>query len=393
MQVQMSLRVGLASLLCLILPAISRGEEIHVANDSELIAAVRAAKPGQQILLAPGNYRGDISAGSPQGTADAPIVIAAADAAEPPVISGGSVGLFASSPQYFELHNLVFENARDNGLNIDDSGSVDKPSRGLVLQGLVVRKVGAKGNRDGIKLSGVDDFKISNCQVESWGASGSAIDMVGCHRGVIEGCKFTGDRSSNSVGVQAKGGCSQIAVRRCRFEDVGGRGVNLGGSTGLPFFRPKDANYEAKDITVEDCEFIGGDAAVAFVGVDGALVQHNTIYRPGRWVLRILQENTAPRFVASRNGRFLKNAVVLRADEVRQVANVGGDTKPESFEFAGNVWHCLDAADSRRLVQLPTAETDGVYNRRLELADPEQGDLSIKNRTDDDAGVRAATAE
>ena len=32
---------------------------------------------------------------------------------------------------------------------------------------------------------------------------------------------------------------------------------------------------------------------VAFVGVDGATVRHNTIYRPRRWGLRILQENRA----------------------------------------------------------------------------------------------------
>ncbi len=75
---------------------------------------------------------------------------------------------------------------------------------------------------------------------------------------------------------------------------------------------------------------------------------------------------------------------------MRWVANVGGGTQPESFEFAGNVWHCLDAADSRRLVQLPTAETNGVYDRPLELADPEQGDLSIEHRAADDAGARAA---
>ncbi len=140
-------------------------------------------------------------------------MVAAADAAEPPVITGGSVGLFASSPQYFELHNLVFENARNNGLNIDDSGNVDKPARGLVLQGLVVRKVGAKGNRDGIKLSGVDDFKISQCQVESLGR-----ERLGDRHGRLPSRRSSKAASSratavlNSVGVQAKG-----AVARSPF--------------------------------------------------------------------------------------------------------------------------------------------------------------------------------
>ena len=33
---------------------------------------------------------------------------------------------------------------------------------------------------------GLDDFQVLNCTVERWGKdSGSAIDMVGCHRGLI----------------------------------------------------------------------------------------------------------------------------------------------------------------------------------------------------------------
>ena len=54
-------------------------------------------------------------------------------------------------------------------------------------------------------------------------------------------------------------------------------------------------------------------SAIAFVGCDGALVQHNTIYRPTRWPLRILQENTDPRFVPSRKGVFRNNLVAFRA--------------------------------------------------------------------------------
>ena len=86
---------------------------------------------------------------------------------------------------------------------------------------------------------------------------------------------------------------------------------NIGGSTELQFFRPPlkpgEAHWEAKHIRVEGNTFIGGGAAVAFVGVDGAVVRYNTIYHPDRWVIRILQETTEPGFVACRNGRFERN--------------------------------------------------------------------------------------
>src|SRR5262249_7493119 len=192
-----------------------------------------------------------------------------------------------------ELHDLAVANVRGNGINIDDGGSYDTPAHHVVLRGLVVRDVGPTGNRDGIKLSGLDDFRVEGCTVERWGDRGSGIDMVGCHRGEVTGCTFRhGDREGDH-GVQAKGGSGDITIRRCRVEHAGQRAVNLGGSTGLAYFRPRAQGYEARDIRVEDCTFIGSMAPVAFVGVDGATVRHNTIYRPGRWAFRILQETRA----------------------------------------------------------------------------------------------------
>jgi hypothetical protein len=130
-------------------------------------------------------------------------------------------------------------------------------------------------------------------------------------------------------------------------------------------------------------------SAVAFVGVDGAVVRHNTIYRPGRWPFRILQENTDERFVACRGGKIVKNVIAFRSDAMREAVNVGGNTAPQTFEFSGNVWNCLDRPDdTRRLVRLPVAEKDGAYGGELRFVDPQQGDVRIANRKADDAGAR-----
>jgi hypothetical protein len=323
------------------------------------------------------------------GTKEQPIVIAGADPANPPIITGGGSGLHLSSPEHIELRDIVFDGATGNGLNIDDSGAIEMPAHDLVLRNLVVRNVGPRGNRDGIKLSGVRDFRIEGCRVERWGASGSAVDMVGCRNGVVNECKFLEAGGDQANGVQAKGGSSDIVIQHCRFENAGGRGVNIGGSTGLAYFRPRDAQYEAKNITVEDCEFVGGMSAVAFVGVDGAVVRHNTIYRPRRWPIRILQESVDARFVACRNGRLLNNVIAWRSDEVRAVINIGSNTAPETFTIAGNVWCCLDRpADTRRLVRLPVAEANGSYGEVPNFRDDERGDLRIADRKPEDAGVR-----
>ena len=121
--------------------------------------------------------------------------------------------------------------------------------------------------------------------------------MVGCHRGVIAAnvIRHIVPEPPNCTGVQGKGGTSDVVIRQNRFEHAGGRGVNIGGGTGLQFFRPAlvagGAHAEARNIRVEGNTFVGAMTPVAFAGVDGAVVRFNTIERPGRWALRILQEN------------------------------------------------------------------------------------------------------
>ncbi|MCA9064289.1 MAG: hypothetical protein KDA96_14565, partial [Planctomycetaceae bacterium] len=186
---------------------------------------------------------------------------------------------------------------------------------------------------------------------------------------------------------------ADITVRDCRFEHAGGRAVNLGGSTGAEYFRPVDATCEARNITVEDCTFIGSMSPIAFVGVDGASVRFNTIYRPVRWSIRILQETQKSDFVPCRNGVFSNNIVVFRSDEVRTIVNVGEGTAPGTFHFAQNHWYCIDKPQRSHLLGLPTAEMGGSYGKDPLFRDPERGDF---RRHDDspvtDAGVRPTAA-
>jgi hypothetical protein len=376
--------VGIASV------AASAGEDatVRVASRDELARALASAKPGTTILIAPGTYRGGFSARGLAGTKESPIVVAGADPKDPPVIEGGGSGLHLSSPGHLKLRDIVFEKATGNGINIDDGGSPETPAHDIVLKNLVIRDVGPSGNRDGLKLSGVNDFRVEGCRIERWGSGGSAIDLVGCQRGKVVGCTFK-EGADQANGVQAKGGSNQIVVERCRFENAGGRAINIGGSTGLDYFRPKVGDFEAKEITVQDCEIIGGMSAVCFVGCDGSLVQHNTIYCPTRWAIRILQENTDERFVPSRKGVFRKNLVVFRASDIRQMVNSGPGTAPETFEFAANQWHAMDTkADTQRLLRLPSKETGGIYDRAPRFKDAEGGDFTMPDRQPDDPGVR-----
>jgi hypothetical protein len=368
--------------LLLFWAAAASAADVLVRDSAELRRAIGRAEAGSRIVLAPGQYDGGMYFSNLRGESNRPIVIAAADAARPPIIRGGGNGIQLSDPAFVELHHLIFTGWSANGVSIDDAGSLDTPARGIVLRGLVVTNTGPRGNRDGIKLSGVDDFRVEHCIVAGWGiGGGSGIDMVGCHRGLIRSNAFSHTDDAGSTGVQCKGGTSEIRIQRNRFENAGGRGVNIGGSTGRAYFRPPlrepSGHAEARNIRVEGNTFVGSAAAMAFVGVDGAVVRFNTIYRPKRWALRILQETRTPDFVPSRNGEFTDNIVVFHSTQWSEGGvNIGSGTAPETFQFARNWWYCLDRPERSR-PRLPSPETNGVHGRAIVFRDAPHGDFRL----------------
>jgi hypothetical protein len=320
---------------------VSYTDEVRVEPGEDLQAALAAATPGTRITLGAGQHTGGVSASGLQGTEDAPIALVGEDGA---VISGGTSGMQLSDPAYVVIENVTFEGASANGLNIDDGGDYSTPAHHVILRGVEVSDVGDGGNQDCIKLSGLDDFRIELTTVS--GCSGQAIDMVGCHDGIITSNTV---RDTPGAGVQAKGGSADVLVHRNWFQDVAGRGVNAGGSTGLEYFRPIDAPHEGARIQVYANVFVdvgaSSGAPVAYVGCDACEFTNNTIVRPLTWVARILQETTDARFVPSRDGVFANNVVVLQSDVVRSIVNVGPNTAPETFTFRNNLWWDLDDAN------------------------------------------------
>ena len=309
-----------------------------VSTDEELRAALAEAHPGDTIRVAPGNYTGGLTIDSLQGTEAAPITLTGIDPDNPPVFSGGNSGMHLIRPVGVELRHFVIADARRNGLNIDDGGNSETPGRFLTLKHLEIRDSGSDGNEDGIKLSGIRDFRIERCDIKRWGKKGSGIDHVGCADGIISDNRLLQENLPTGSGIQAKGGSSDLRILRNRFVNCAGRSVNLGGSTGIPYFRPPDATFEARNLTVTDCHFSGSIAPIAFVGIDGGLVRHCTVENPQRWVIRILQESTDARFIPSRNGIFERNRIQFDPSQISTLVNVGAKTNPDSFLSRGNSW-------------------------------------------------------
>jgi hypothetical protein len=267
---------------------------------------------------------------------------------------------------YITLADFIVDGCTTNGINFDDGGSIATPMHHVIVENVTIKHIGPHGNHDGLKMSGVDRFIIRKCRFVGWG--GSAIDMVGCHRGVVEDCYFHGKEGfDNSEAIQMKGGCADILVQTCFFDRAGGRGVNLGGSTGLPYFRPRVGDYEATRLTVAGNRFFGCQAPVAWPTASHNRVVQNTIVLPGKWIGRILQETRDPRFKPSHDGVFEKNMVVFDRRVGRpEFINVGRGTAPETWKFDGNAWFDIEG---NRSPKLPGKETDSIRQVDPKLAD------------------------
>lgn len=343
-------------LLCLSLVISAQAATLEISDADALKSALRDLKPGTILKLAPGEYPGGHHI---TGIDD--LTLEALDPKQPPHFKGGACAFQFARCQRLTLRHLKISGQSTNGINLDDGGQRSAPVKGITLDHLDISDIGPNGNHDAIKCSGLDELTIRDCTITGWGGQG--IDFVGCHKSLIVGCNFIGKPGfTASAAIQLKGGSSEVTVEKCHFKNAGERPINVGGSTGLDYFRPPSAAYEGKDLTVQDCIIEGSLCAAAFVGVDGALFTHNTILYPEKWIFRILQETTGERFVPCRNVKITDNKIVFRRSQVQIEINIGANTAPETFTFANNHWFAEDRPD-RSKPKLPTEESGGVYGR------------------------------
>ena len=230
---------------CIALGAAARAEERRVTTAEEFSAALDAAAEGDEIVLEPGTYAGQLYRENLRQ-----VTIRSADPANPAVIEGGDYGLHLADPVEVTLSDLVFQGQAENGINIDDAGSYETPARDIRLIRITVKDIVKSGNHDAIKMAGVEDFLIDGARIENWGDEGSAIDFVGCRNGLVQNSLLihTALKVGGS-GIRPKGGSKDIVIRANRIElpVATGRAIQAGGSTDAEYFRfaEGDKDYEA----------------------------------------------------------------------------------------------------------------------------------------------------
>jgi hypothetical protein len=347
--------------------------------------AARFATPGTAVVLAPGTYPGGGSVSDLAGAPEAPIWIRGSNPTNRAVISGADAGLHLTRVRYLVVENLEVTGSAVNGINCDDGGDYGNATatHHVVFRNLDIHDIGGTGNQDGLKLSGVNRYRVLDCRFARCGGSlsGSGIDHVGCHSGVVARCRFE-QMSGNAV--QCKGGSSDIDITQCTIVDGGARGVNIGGSTGPAYFRPplstNSPNVEARAIRVTANVFKGAVTPVAFVGCTDSLAANNTIVDPEDWMLRILQESVSSppyAFIPCGENAFVNNLVYFERTRLRATdINVGANTAPQTFMFANNLWYAHDRPGESR-PDFPVAESQGLIGEDPRLSNPGAGDYAI----------------
>lgn len=355
----------------------SNAQTLHVGKGKTYqnpTQAAKVAQPGDTIRIHPGNYRGTFLISNLRGTAKSPIVIMGADKNQV-LMDAGTEGFHFSDVAYLKIQDLTFSGQTANGMSIDDAGSFDTPSKHLIISNCDFKNMGAQGNNDFLKLSGVDSFEVSNCKFINGAAGGSGIDMVGCHYGVIKNCTLD---SMGANSIQIKGGSQYIRVENNVFHNGGQRSLNLGGSTGRAFFRPQNATFEAADLQVYGNVFIKSQVPIAFVGSERVDVANNTIYLPEKWIIRILQETVdTSRFVPCRNNWF-RNNIIYYSNVVNTPVNIGGNTLPATFLFGHNLWY-NHSDPSNSSPKLPVTETDAINGQDPLFINAHQFSLQAKS--------------
>lgn len=337
--------------------------------------ALTAATPGTRINVVAGIYPPIGSISDLHGELTRPIAVIAESGT---IVDGGgrSMALHLRDPRYVVLQGLTVRNSFPHGISIDDGGSYRTPAQHVVLRNIVIGDIGSGGNNDCLKLSGVDNVYVEQSEFFDCNA-GEAIDMVGCHDGVITHNLFR-NIPRNAVGT--KGGSADMLIYGNHFLDVAQRAVNAGGSTGEAYFRPLDSPYEARRIQIVANVFERmANTPVAFVGCDTCVFANNTIIEPSPYIAWILEENTSK--TAGHAGFFVNNLIVLNAGAMNgySYVNVGPGTRPETYTFGWNLWYALDRTDYSGPVYASgvLAETNSLVQQDPLLVNRSGGDFHI----------------
>ena len=227
-------------------------------NDIEgLFTAMRSAKPGDVIRIAPGTYDYTVYQGADKidtdaaGTAEAPVTLTAADPEDPPVLTGSGTAhgyVLHIQGDYWIIEHLKVTTAQ--------KGVVFDHSSHSVLRNCEIYQTGAEA----VALrDGSSDCTVSHCSIHDTG-----LVSPGYGEGVYVGS------SKSTTGFDYK--CDNNRILHCTFKNVAAEDVDV---------KEYTTGTEIAYCTFYGNGMTGENYAGSFVDIagNGCAVHDNTGYR------------------------------------------------------------------------------------------------------------------
>ncbi len=236
-----ALMIGSLNISAMTSGAVSSTNIVRVTNTEELKSALANAKPGDEIVVAKGEYvysgssaKGYLFKGEADGTQKNPIIIRSEDPDNPAVISGiktSSQYAFSVMGDWWEIRNLKITNAQ-KGIIIDNSNHTK-------IIGCEVYNIGSEG----IHFRDNSSYCIAeNCYVHDTGVVspsygegiyiGSAKSTTGygydCHYNTVRGCRLGPNVAAEHVDVKEY--TIGTVIENCIFNGKGITGENYSNS-------------------------------------------------------------------------------------------------------------------------------------------------------------------
>lgn len=265
-------------------------------------------KPGDQIILMPGRHRPAVFE-SLVGQPGRPITIRSADPANPSEIQAEQEGLRINRAAHLVVKDLNINQATVNGICLGEPGDSPEPghvSSNIQLRNIGVFRTGPRGQRHGLLIARSSEVHIENCRIEGWGGSG--IELVACRDVTVRRCRLKGlDDHGQINGIRVRAASQRVQIEQCRLEDAGQCALSAGGLSDLREFQPpitssaaSGSACEASQVQMENCTIVGGQIAIAFINANDCLARNNTIVRPRRCVMALLDQHDDPRISPGR---------------------------------------------------------------------------------------------
>lgn len=221
-----------------------------------------------------------------------------------------------------------------------------------------------------LKFTGTDYFEVSNCLFKDGINITDGISLNGNRNGRIFNCRF---ENMPGDGSHCKGGTKNITYEQNLFVNCEAAGLDIGGDTGLPYFCPLGAAWEADSIHVFSNIFIGGKTGIKLSSCHNSRIFNNTCFKSTAFAFRSLNASSHPIYLLNNH---VYNNIFSTYSSYPIYLNATAGFAYQTAYFYNNLFHSYKSINPKTL---NWSEMPGVNISGNLIADPLFRDTTLRD--------------